>query len=589
MTHNQISHAQNVEQQRANRSKERLTQKDLTERTRANRAAEKQKKSELDWKKGQYFIDKGLNTVDNAMKSKSINLGNLMSVLSKANDPAWYNYDKQLLNDVAKISFDQPLGTPVPNNTTVNPTSATNKEYMNIPGIMGLPYYATIGTNDVSLAAAKAIYSYVRHANSGSANYESGDLMLYLIAVDSVYSMIAWGARMYSFMVHSDNFNRYTWQAIFKAATGYNDSDDWEALAWQSDIAQFRAGLNRCISLANSLNVPNIMSMYDRHAWLNSNVFKDADIRRASLYIFAPEVVYSYEATRGYLNPLRFYGNSNIMATPNLFITQLSNIISLLLADEDIGIMSGDILKAYGGDKLYRVQQIPEGFEIPFVYSQEVLNQIASATVAPGGIYLGSVGIGQHNGFPTQGVISDSNVTGVYDITPNTAFQFGTDASAAVINAESTTALINLGWDDPTPDDVMVCTRLTASYSTVRMTSYGTEFIGEVVITSITTPQDMTPNSNPYPMSSFYGIYRPSRTSTDTLNYVKYSKFDWAPYLTIFDTTGSTASVVNYGVLGDVSNFATVSQRVLNSMHYVAVMSEMGVPQSIDMIGQSRR
>lgn len=95
----------------------------------------------------------------------------------------------QLVKDVASLSFRTPLGSPSGLPSRSNPVG---RDRRSIPGIMNLYFVPTIGSSTAGESsainiAAKNIYSFVRHENSGRINYDAPDLMLYLLALDSAF------------------------------------------------------------------------------------------------------------------------------------------------------------------------------------------------------------------------------------------------------------------------------------------------------------------------------------------------------------------------------------------------------------------
>lgn len=59
-------------------------------------------------------------------------------------------------------------------------------------------------------------------------------------------------------------------------------------------------------------------------------------------------------------------------------LNQLDNAISILLADEDINIMSGDIIKAYGSE-LYKLPLLGEEELQEFTYDVDLLQQFKNS------------------------------------------------------------------------------------------------------------------------------------------------------------------------------------------------------------------
>lgn len=115
-----------------------------------------------------------------------------------------------------------------------------------------------------------------------------------------------------------------------------------------------------------------------------SNLFKDQDINRSQLFQFIPRYLHVYNDKLGQLDAIDFLTGSISTLKPLTYVdlVEIGNrILTGLVSSEDIGTMSGDILKAYGQDKLFILSSIDDSFTIEPVYSQEVLSQINSLTL----------------------------------------------------------------------------------------------------------------------------------------------------------------------------------------------------------------
>lgn len=117
--------------------------------------------------------------------------------------------------------------------------------------------------NDGSLAstAAKALYAYVRHANSGSANYDAPDLFQYVLSIDSLLMIHGVLTRLYSLAKDTRAYNRYF-------PGGFIRSMDFpieflESL--QSNLANFRAYINILGMKINAFYYPAQLTYFTRH------------------------------------------------------------------------------------------------------------------------------------------------------------------------------------------------------------------------------------------------------------------------------------------------------------------------------------
>ena len=268
---------------------------------------------------------------------------------SKSNDISWYAFDPALLRDSSNIPYSWPVGITVDQSNDLYTKQPANTTAKHVPGIYTLklitsPGISTTGSSPINIAA-RNIYSFVRHANSGHSNYDSQDLMLYLLAMDEACMFYFNCARAYGLINLYNNQNRYFPKAAVQAA-GF-DYDDLS-----KNMADFRYTLNAYVVRLASMCLPLGMPYFDRHAWLYSGIYMDGTSAKAQAYMYKPIGYRKYnemETGGGKLQFVRFTatGAGNLI-TLNDIKAMADDIISPIIGSEDLNIMSGDILKAYG-------------------------------------------------------------------------------------------------------------------------------------------------------------------------------------------------------------------------------------------------
>lgn len=368
------------------------------------RAQEAQtKREELAENKRHNRASEGLKSREVRAKNFSTIGGVLGKVIGAHNDPSWYNADPQLVKDTASIPYGRPLGTP---------TSSNNYYGVSQPGVAALFFAPTIGVvretqksgsgvsvhpgNDSSLAstAAKALYAFVRHANSGSSNYDAPDLFQYVLSIDSLLMVHGTLCKIYSLLKDARASDRY-FPSGFLKTMGLNEEFQQSLL---SNLANLRAYINVLGAKINAFYYPSQLTYFTRHYWMCTNIFKDQNLKRSQHYHFVPDFIFKYNEINGQLVPVRWLRKIKDLFTnaptqpivwPNTVGNALESIkvvvnplIDLLLSSESIGIMSGDILKAFNSAALIGLKDIDENYHIEPTYSQEVLTQIDSATMA---------------------------------------------------------------------------------------------------------------------------------------------------------------------------------------------------------------
>lgn len=488
---------------------------------------------------------------------------------AKHNDVSWYARNPQILKDAASLSFNNPVGGKIADlwkNPLSTSTSANYDPFTlgAIPGIMQLHFVPGPGlskdlTSAVNLAA-RDLYAFDRKANSGATNYNSPDLMMMLMAMDSIYMMYNYGKRAYGVMFNYEQRSRYL-PTTLCTACGFSYDD------LQSNLATLRYWLNMFAGRINTIFTPATLPIVVRHSWMVSNVWKDSDSYKAQLYTYVPDVYYTLEEMKKPGMHLEAHPVP-IDLTVAQYIGIMDDMITKVVESEDIGTISGDLIKAYGEGSKFRISTLEESYVVAPVYNESVLNQIHNAT------FVGTV-------------LADScDITYTVDNncivwTPSAADQFW---------LRDHRNLLNFPWDDVSPENVMVGSRLTSSVETTVNSSSmynlkrcGTEFL---TVWSIHTFGSSTSGSAFLPLRFNGGplldITNPGSVG-EYLNWVPAlmsTQFDWHPLVYVYGkrTDESTSFEEYTNVLGDFNNYTFIDDVVLDKLHTAAVLSEFGVP-----------
>lgn len=501
-----------------------------------------------------------------------------------SNDSSWYFKDKKVLNDVASYSYSTSLGADA-HFEQAYPNDRVMQTLSSMPGVMGIelaisPGISIDAQSPINLAAQN-VYSFVRYKNSGAANYDAPDLMLYLIAMDSLYSAWNWMKRIYCYVSGYTYINRYIPAAY--AALDCIDIDDIYA-----NLADFRAYLNMAASRISAFCVPATMTYMVRHSWLFSNIYKDSDTTKAQSYMYVPSFFYAYDEASspkgGILTPLPIkynytYGTSTPLTFKNLR-TLLDTMINNLQYSEDIGIMSGDIKKSYESN-LFTLSPIDADSAISAVYSSEVLSQFENAMLS---------GIGQ---------------------TPINQFQITQDPDTNFIKYQPIITggafsapegfYLNFHKESPTPEEVIVASRLlyagqhgSSNFNEITLLSCGSEIALRLFIA---TYQQGTNPTAPVAPNTQQSLVIMSQATNITVNasttvaqvrssianvfdtVAKWNAFDWAPQIMLHYVDVVTSSnSFSTSPLKDWDVYTTLDLNDISSMNELALLSMFNVP-----------
>lgn len=582
--------------------------------------SEKNQKGKRSYNRGRKGGQKRAKEVEIDIDRQDINKADLRGDSSSSrikgkrdghNDVSWYANNESLLRDSASFPYSRPVGSRITRKFNATVSTPNNSPLSiegydrSVPGIMTLTYSSVTGsynggaTSPINIAA-NAIYTFVRHANSGSKIYDAPDLMMYLMAMDSAYAHYAYMVRMYGAIQLNSPYNRYLPKALIAQMGG-----DYEDLS--SNLAQFRYFINQYAFKLSQLCVPADMAVFARHVWMNSNIYMDSAAVKAQYYMFVPNNYYHFvEQTDepGYLT-YKTYASMNDAASGKLNLQSLVNIsndiLEPILQSEDMNVMSGDILKAFGQENIYKIQPIAENYFVQPVYNAEVLSQIENSVVA-GGAVIDTTTPKATNAWNIYQVLDLDIAGGPYlqqNIVVDPSFSGLSEDEAQIVGSvASITKTINMHKDGVTPADTMVATRLTClphdcsvvtSGSTYRaLLNYefsGTEIINRMAITLFEDRGGIW-GTTTYNYMWYATIMAKAYATQDVIMQKMIgllSKFDWHPEINViyansyFDIVWDSGySIMN---LLDTDNYTLMDAEDLQNMHETALLSMFNCPR----------
>lgn len=487
---------------------------------------------------------------------------------SRSNDPDWYAQTPELMRDAASLPFSNAAGVQFSLDVTFNDSGyVVQNNTVAVPGILveyvvpcpGQSYSVVSAINN----AATAMYSFVRHANSGSANYDSPDLMIYALAMGQVYSYLNFLQRIYGTCQLYSNYNRFMPRAIIESqGVSYDDLI--------SNLADFRYGVNSLIHKAASLACPAEMPYFRRLAFLFSGLYSEGESIKDQLYMYSPAGFMQFSETAdtdgGSLQFVKLWrpGDTSRLTVQQL-ITYGEDLLQPIIASEDMNIMSGDILKAYGMDRILKLQTLPEVFTILPTTDLTVLEQMQNANWISSNVVVPSV---------TQNVNKNAIIVRVQR----------TGQPMAQLDAFTNRHVLTTILTDPTPADVMERTRMMANYvtmpadpasSTVTEVYTGTEYVETVWIYNL----DSQGHTYKHEVPSIINIsttITPVVAAQNLNMHCMLENFKFHPGVAYFtQVSDNTHQFLNLAL--DFDNFAIVNNDVLERMHEAAMLSLFNV------------
>lgn len=474
---------------------------------------------------------------------------------SQTNDPNWYSQSPELLRDSSSIPFSWPVGTRM--------YTSDKFEIDVVPGICRIDIQPTIGTslnvNSPVNVAASAIYSWVRHANSGHSNYDAPDLMMYMLAMSNVYSFVVWMQRLYGMVSLYDQRNRYLPVAMVTA-----DEVDFDDI--RNNLANFRYFLNAYINKVASLAVPATMPIFNRLAFLFANIYCEGPSVKDQMYMYHPHQLGWYQFglnSTTHVGELTFTPMTTVSgkATFAEIVTYANTLFNAVWDQEDFGIMSGDILKAYDGNVI-KLSPVPEVMSMLPIYDAMVLHQMKNAKIFD---HLSVSKISQNTtGTILQSILVDSTATA--------------DQKASVAARLLADKILSTDFDSPTPEVVIESTRLMPAYDAYGGVIYaGTEIPTNVRYFSFDNAGALQPRD--IAIQNHDGSTVSGTTFNSIMLDMQYlSSFKYHPEWNMVQVASGAVAAGKTIRIWDIDNYAVLSNPDLQKMHETALLSLFAVP-----------
>nr|AVX53387.1 putative capsid [Marmot picobirnavirus] len=504
---------------------------------------------------------------------------------SSDNDEEWYTHIYPAVDSLASFPYSIPVGT------TFDPVYAGEQwtalaTGQVVPGALILEVAPTVGICDSPTAApnlaAQQLYSLTRKQNSGRVNYDKTDEMMVIMAMDSAYMLYEQLLRVYRLMGTYSTMNRYQPKAIVQAL-GF----EYDML--NRNLADFRGILDLFAYQLGSINIPDQFSFIRRHSWLFTNVYKDSEDEKAQLYMFRCAGLYVWTEGEGesptylrYTQMSTLFGTQDNVNSLDQVQSAINKIMQPLLGSEDVGVISGDIAKAFGDGGMIQIQPVNQYEALTPVYSAEVLQQIMNATVI-------------------EGALSDMNIETDYSnlkagpfIIHQPKVTFNNMGWLTTIRKR----LINVRHGNVTPGQNMVFTRLICDFATpskpiasstiIPIQTCGTEIVLGMRVVTFGGMSDADPNpANPVPLttrvSQDISENGPSGqfAEADVRYTALLSAFDNHPTVYVWGISGSgDESTFQYQLQNyfqDLNQYTWIDKSTVKQLNDVALLSEFSV------------
>lgn len=504
---------------------------------------------------------------------------------SKSNPYSWYSKNAQFTTDAGNIAAAEPLGMLLKND---------NGDVITIPGLMALHFIPTIGYSaDLQSPFNRQVIrfrTFLRSIQRASEAYDSADIGMYMMTMDSAYMFWALMRRAYRVALLYTPMNKYYPRQLL-AAMGFDPS-----IADQ--LADFRMYINKFALSLGAFAMPQDFDINARHMWMCEGLYLDAENTRAQTYLFVPELFWTYNntvETGSQLEPIWWQQQNTDVVTLHTLdqVKQIgTSIITAFTNDSDTALISGDVYRAYNG-RVRQLDEVGDMDQIAPIYDRTVLSQIENATI------VGSPVIS------TMVITQDPSINGGAILFKPSFYcqsSFPASDSVTVYTAGSwafKNRAVNFHEDSPTPEQAIEATRLTVSTTTpitdnqnvpVTVDIFGADIVVSKLIYRFNPVTYPAFNALIIKANDYYLYYSGSAEDSPRRLIARNSlsamaletAFDWHPIAGVFESsyTGSAGSLSSDLLYynGDVDNLTYVSAEKLALMHEAAMWSLFTIP-----------
>lgn len=483
------------------------------------------------------------------------------------NDPAWYNRNARLIQDVTQIPFGNQLGKPI----DTRPGVWSNT----IPGICVMrdiitPGVATSGIDGPNLAAT-GVYQFIRKSLSTTASYAPADVFMYIMGIDEIYSLYSHILRAFGLANAYSSVNLFLPKAVVRAGYGMTE-DGWNDFI--SNMNNYRGRFNNLIYKASALYLPTDFTITKRHTWLFSNIFMDTASVKGQIYMHIPEMMHTLNETKYDTGTaLSAVAMSGIGDEEGVKISDYLNLFDTMITkyfnSDSMMKIAADMRRAFADRQFWKLAYADEAYMVLPVFSQEALDQIHNLSILPN---------------------SNHYEVGDFDISQNVdtnTVQFQPKWRIAAIPCTDiycADVLLDFSKDVVSSDDVLTSTRMAASCRRsgdyLVLSQCGADICVGCDIYyfqwSATDGEALDVLMLEACMSNAPSIGYTNGELQRTLHYA--IMFDYAPKFFI-NLSGNAAVAPSYSMISRIDNYTLVSQELLTRIHSNVMLSMWSIPQ----------
>lgn len=515
---------------------------------------------------------------------------------SPVNDISWYSRFPELLVAAASLPFPYKPG--MPDGLYVG-TVDGQPQSLRLPGVLALNWAPSVGksqyASDPASLVAKQIYTQVRSVYSSELDADGPDFLIYLLCLDSIFSYIASLKRIYRLLSADNPFNYSVPETVLSALVNGPNAKVTRANL-RKERTKLYGAINELIYMLNRFRCPAVMDYFNRHYWMNDNIFGDSASASAQLYVFNQTAYYKWVLGDSADTPAVKVGTAVLTPAPVPAGTVGEDVVGVLFnfgrelitALSDAGssyTISGYLTRAYPDTPQFMVDILGADDKQDIIYSAEVLSQIENVRITGTAILSNPAATTVTQQVATNSVIAPMT----YNVID--------PSSPAAKNGVNINPFLNLHSENPSAAEVTIASRLHALtvYSSIggSATNYvvdiyaGSEYVTQMslyynvpnAITGLDSVKGINIDS-----LRFFDAQQLTLTPDASLENMKnvlsfmqqnalLEQFDWHPIVAIV-TEDAQQTNTEVGFLADIANVSSFSVDVFKQINRICLYSE---------------
>lgn len=480
---------------------------------------------------------------------------------SRNNDPNWYFTNKELAEQVTRLSMRNFAGKDIVNNiANIRVPNIMTVYYNPAPGVQA-SYTEGGQKSGINMAGFK-LYTKLSAMSGRTANYAPQDVSTIILAFGELISMTEFIRRAFGVAYTYSQRNRSFPKQVLKAM-GVNAADLF------TNYSRYRNRFNQLITRMNQLPVPKDIMYFDKCASMYERIYTDADSPMANVIIPCPASTWmldetSYEGGSILTTKAVCLGGDHTTpsyANLSVYFDILEQMVDKLLASSTLNIVYSDILNyvAKNNKEVWLFDYLQDGYAVVPVFDPNFLLQLHNTTFVGHPISTALL-----TPSPDQ-VITPSN--DVYPNVDNNSLYYNPGFPPFYKSGMGDNYIIDFPMGDPAVEDRVEVTRYMSMIFGIDITVEGTQYVINAVIPDhygvymAIWSNDTTADSAALTLLTETHSCPNEANAIDVAAYT--SKFDWAPFFYVRTAAGTFTGKV----IGDVNYYTSVDQYYLRPIH----------------------